>query len=71
MSRRILLLLVPVVLAIIGVFGAMSAMARDLAAGDPAPDFALPGSDGHIHRLSAMRGKVVVIAWFPKAFTGG
>lgn len=74
MSRRILLLLVPVVLAIIGAFGAMSAMTamtKEPVAGDPAPDFALPGSDGRIHRLSAMRGKVVVIAWFPKAFTGG
>ena len=43
-----------------------------LAVGDPAPDFALPGSDGHVHRLADDRGKrAVVLAWFPKAFTGG
>lgn len=46
-------------------------MAQELAAGDPAPDFTLPGSDGRTHSLSGLRGKVVVIAWFPKAFTGG
>jgi len=41
-------------------------------AGDPAPDFALPGSDGKMHALSTHKGKrAVVIAWFPKAFTGG
>jgi len=45
--------------------------ARELVAGDPAPDFALMGSDGKTHTLSAYRGKHVVLAWFPKAFTGG
>lgn len=43
----------------------------DLKVGDMAPDFSLPGSDGKIHTLSDYRGKTVVIAWFPKAFTGG
>lgn len=43
----------------------------DLKPGDPAPGFALPGSDGRIHRLADLRGKTVVLAWFPKAFTGG
>ena len=43
----------------------------DLKVGDMAPDFALPGSDGKIHKLSDYRGKTVVLAWFPKAFTGG
>jgi hypothetical protein len=43
----------------------------DLKVGDTAPDFALPGSDGKIHKLSDYRGKTVVLAWFPKAFTGG
>jgi peroxiredoxin Q/BCP len=42
-----------------------------LKAGDQAPDFSLPGSDGHVHKLSDYRGKTVVLAWFPKAFTGG
>jgi thioredoxin-dependent peroxiredoxin len=40
--------------------------------GDAAPEFSLPGSDGQTHRLSDYRGRqAVVLAWFPKAFTGG
>ena len=32
----------------------------------------LQGTDGKTHKLSEYRGKTaVVIAWFPKAFTGG
>ena len=42
-----------------------------LAAGDRAPAFELRGSDGKVHKLSDLKGKTVVIAWFPKAFTGG
>jgi peroxiredoxin Q/BCP len=43
-----------------------------LKAGDAAPAFTLPGSDGDTHSLSDHKGKrAVVIAWFPKAFTGG
>lgn len=49
----------------------MITTAKDLAVGDPAPDFALTGSDGKVHKLSDYRGKAVVLAWFPKAFTGG
>jgi cytochrome oxidase Cu insertion factor (SCO1/SenC/PrrC family) len=43
----------------------------DLKVGDTAPEFALTGSDGKVHKLSDYRGKHVVLAWFPKAFTGG
>jgi cytochrome oxidase Cu insertion factor (SCO1/SenC/PrrC family) len=43
----------------------------DLKVGDVAPAFALQGSDGKIHKLSDYKGKTVVLAWFPKAFTGG
>jgi peroxiredoxin Q/BCP len=39
--------------------------------GDPAPEFELPGSDGRNHRLADHRGRFVVLAWFPKAFTSG
>ena len=43
-----------------------------LDAGDMAPAFSLAGSDGKTHTLSEFRGKeAVVVAWFPKAFTGG
>ena len=37
-----------------------------------APDFELMGSDGVVYKLSDFIGKkAIVIAWFPKAFTGG
>ena len=42
-----------------------------LRAGDRAPNFELAGSDGKTWRLSDLKGKAVVLAWFPKAFTGG
>ena len=49
-----------------------AAPAPTLGKGDRAPDFSLMGSDGKMHALSDHVGKqAVVIAWFPKAFTGG
>jgi len=52
--------------------GVPSASAAEaLKVGDPAPDFSLMGSDGKMHSLKDYAGKTVVIAWFPKAFTGG
>ena len=42
-----------------------------LKVGDRAPNFELKGSDGKTWRLSDLKGKTVVLAWFPKAFTGG
>jgi peroxiredoxin Q/BCP len=44
----------------------------ELKVGDVAPAFSLPGSDGRTHSLAEHKGKsAVVLAWFPKAFTGG
>ena len=44
----------------------------ELKVGDLAPDVEFQGSDGKAYKLSQFRGKqAVVIAWFPKAFTGG
>jgi len=43
----------------------------DLKVGDQAPDFTLPGTDGNTHALSQMKGRWVVLAWFPKEFTAG
>jgi peroxiredoxin Q/BCP len=59
--------------------GLMTTMTRSepapavtLQPGDPAPEFALRGSDGRTYRLADFSGRqAVVIAWFPKAFTGG
>ncbi len=43
-----------------------------LKVGDKAPDFTLKASDGKTYSLADFKGKKgVVIAWFPKAFTGG
>lgn len=42
------------------------------AVGAPAPGFALLGSDGKAHGLAGHRGRqAVVLAFYPKAFTGG
>jgi peroxiredoxin Q/BCP len=49
-----------------------AANAAELKVGDKAPDFKLTGSDGKTYSLADFRGKEpVVLAWFPKAFTGG
>lgn len=49
-----------------------SAVGAGLEEGDEAPLFTLPGSDGEEYSLDQFLGKKpVVIAWFPKAFTGG
>lgn len=51
---------------------AHDALAADLKVGDEAPAFALPGSDGKTYTLADFHGKqAVVVAWYPKAFTGG
>ncbi len=50
---------------------ASAAMAA-LEVGDVAPDFTLEGTDGEKVTLSALIGeKNVLLAFFPKAFTGG
>ncbi len=52
--------------------GGMAAQApTELKVGDQAPDFSLVGTDGRTHRLSELRGRTVVLAWFPKASTRG
>lgn len=54
---------------------AMAARAQtktSLKVGDLAPDFTLPATTGKEIRLSDFRGnKVVILAFFPAAFTGG
>ena len=60
-----------VLLAIAIVVYAQGGSGTELKPGDPAPAFSLPGSDGNTHSLASLKGKTVVLAWFPKAFTGG
>jgi thioredoxin-dependent peroxiredoxin len=46
--------------------------AGELKVGDPAPDFTLQATDGKTYSLSKdLRGRWVVLGWFPKAFTAG
>jgi peroxiredoxin Q/BCP len=60
------------ILAAMGTLISTVSPAAELQPGDKAPDFSLVGSDGRTYRLADYRGKqAVVLAWFPKAFTGG
>lgn len=60
------------VLALAAFFLLMPGVTLALEIGDKAPAFRLPGSDGATHQLSDYLGeKPVVLAFFPKAFTGG
>jgi peroxiredoxin Q/BCP len=43
----------------------------DINVGDKAPDFTLPDQDGKPLTLSSLRGKVVVLYFYPKDFTSG
>ena len=59
-------------MAVMAGLAAVPANAAELKVGDPAPDFALQATDGKTYKLSDFKGKqAVVLAWFPKAFTGG
>ena len=44
----------------------------EVGVGDDAPAFTMVGSDGKTYTNEQFKGKqAVVIAWYPKAFTGG
>jgi len=58
-------------LALLFPFLSIAEVDNTLKVGDQAPNFSLQGSDGKVHILSDYLGTTVVIAWFPKAFTGG
>jgi peroxiredoxin len=51
--------------------GAASAADKRPAPGDAAPAFSLPSSAGKTISLVDYEGRTVVLAFFPKAFTGG
>ncbi len=72
------LLVVTLGLAAVGGYLISGALAQqpmpgqpELKVGDVAPDFTLQATDGKTYTLSKLRGKAVVLAWFPKAFTAG
>lgn len=61
-----------VALLLAGISGATRAESQDLVVGEPAPAFSLVGTDGKTYTNQTFQGRqAVVIAWFPKAFTGG
>jgi peroxiredoxin Q/BCP len=72
-TRRDLVTILVVGTAVFGLYAtALTACSNVPTIGDQAPAFELPGSDGATYRLADFRDKqVVVLAWFPKAFTGG
>jgi len=60
------------VLGVVLAVSASSTQAAELKAGDPAPNFSLVGTDGKTYNLADFKDKsAVVVAWFPKAKTGG
>jgi thioredoxin-dependent peroxiredoxin len=54
-----------------GPFGIHLASTHGLAAGDQAPDFTLPSSSGKSVKLSDLKGKNVVLYFYPKDDTPG
>ena len=69
---RTLLIALAVGAALTGQLAAQSSPVVTLKVGDQAPDFTLKASDGKTYSLADYRGKkMVVVAWFPKAFTRG
>jgi peroxiredoxin Q/BCP len=46
-------------------------MTERLAAGDPAPDFTLPDADGNPVSLADLRGRRVIVYFYPAASTPG
>ena len=49
----------------------MSAMTHRLAPGDAAPDFTLPTDDGGTVSLQELRGRKVIVYFYPNAMTPG
>jgi thioredoxin-dependent peroxiredoxin len=59
-------------LGVFATFFLAGAVADEPKVGDKAPEFSLEASDGKTYTLDQYKGKsAVVVAWFPKAFTGG
>lgn len=56
-------------IAATGLLWARFCWSRKPTIGERIPDFELAGSDNQTHRLSDYRGRMVVLNWFPKAYT--
>ena len=51
--------------------GGVQAKAADVEVGQPAPAFALPDETGRVRSLDEFKGKTLILAFYPKDFTGG
>ena len=72
LGRRDVLVAAAAVALALGTLPAGAAAADEPKVGDPAPPFTLQGSDGKTYSLADFKGKkAVILAWYPKAFTGG
>ena len=70
--RTVLSLAAGVALSLVAGMTGFGQPGPELKVGDMAPNFKLQGSDGKTYSLADYKGKsAVVLAWFPKAFTGG
>jgi peroxiredoxin Q/BCP len=64
--------LAPLAVIACGLLASPVAAQTELKVGDQAPDFTLQATDGKTYTLSKdLKGRWVVLAWFPKAFTAG
>jgi peroxiredoxin Q/BCP len=57
--------------AALTILGGVAARAADVEVGQPAPDFRLPDQDNHLRSLADYKGKILILAFYPKDFTGG
>ena len=53
------------------VAGGVQAKAADIEVGQPAPAFSLPDETGRVRSLDEFKGKTLILAFYPKDFTGG
>lgn len=51
--------------------GRVQARAADVEVGQPAPAFELPDETGTVRTLAEFKGKTLILAFYPKDFTGG
>ncbi|MDG2223597.1 MAG: hypothetical protein P8L85_19605 [Rubripirellula sp.] len=66
---RLNLLVIPLFTGMLAMSGHAQA---EIAVGDDAPTWKMVGSDGQTYSSDGFKGKkAYVIAWYPKAFTGG
>jgi thioredoxin-dependent peroxiredoxin len=64
--------LAPLAFVACGLLASPAGAQTELKVGDQAPDFTLQATDGKTYTLSKdLKGRWVVLAWFPKAFTAG